>query len=118
MDCSNLTSDQNHEISIVADVHHGACEEVHFGVNDQRFDLPLIHLICSQGDKISKRRGVRIKGVLDAMQIINITDMIVSFIFIIMMNTMIMRNLLKSNTRFNVGKSRNAIRLATINFDF
>jgi len=54
MDCSNLTSDQNHEISIVADVYHGACEEVHFGVNDQRLDLPHVHLIHRRGhcDKI------------------------------------------------------------------
>jgi len=58
---------------------------------------------------------------IGAMQIINIIDMIVSLIvpliLIIVMNTMIMRNLLKSNTRFNVGESRNAIRLATMNSD-
>jgi len=52
----------------------------------------------------SKRRGVRIEGILDDMHIINIIDMIVSFIFIMnVMNTMIMRNLLKFNTRFNLG---------------
>jgi len=60
MDCSNLTSDQNHEISIAADVHHRACEKIYLKINDQRLDLPLVHLIRrrSHRDKKSKRRGV------------------------------------------------------------